>query len=38
MTGPELGREPYVNLATFRKSGKEVWTPVWIPNRRQILR
>jgi PPOX class probable F420-dependent enzyme len=25
-----LGRESYVNLATFRKSGKEVWTPVWI--------
>jgi PPOX class probable F420-dependent enzyme len=26
----ELGRERYVNLATFRKSGKEVRTPVWI--------
>jgi PPOX class probable F420-dependent enzyme len=25
-----LGRERYVNLATFRKSGKEVRTPVWI--------
>lgn len=25
-----LGRATYVNLATFRKSGKEVRTPVWI--------
>lgn len=23
-------REPYVNLATYRKSGAEVCTPVWI--------
>lgn len=26
----DLGRESYVSLATFRKSGKEVRTPVWI--------
>ena len=26
----DLGHERYVNLATFRKSGKEVRTPVWI--------
>lgn len=25
-----LGRETYVSLATFRKNGKEVLTPVWI--------
>ena len=25
-----LGDERYVNLATFRKNGKEVRTPVWI--------
>jgi len=25
-----LGRESYVSLATFRKSGKEIRTPVWI--------
>lgn len=30
MTSAELGRETYVNLSTFRKTGKEVWTPVWI--------
>ena len=30
MSREELGRERYVNLATFRKSGKEVRTPVWI--------
>lgn len=30
MTSQDLGRETYVNLSTFRKSGKEVWTPVWI--------
>jgi len=26
----ELGRETYVNLATFRRSGAAVRTPVWI--------
>lgn len=26
----ELGRETYVSLATFRRSGAEVRTPVWI--------
>jgi len=26
----DLGRETYVNLATFRRSGAEVRTPVWI--------
>jgi len=26
----ELGRERYVSLATFRKNGKEVRTPVWV--------
>ncbi len=25
-----LGDEAYVNLATFRKSGREVRTPVWV--------
>ena len=30
MSRESLGRERYVNLATFRKSGKEVRTPVWI--------
>ena len=30
MTREELGEERYVNLATFRKSGREVRTPVWI--------
>jgi PPOX class probable F420-dependent enzyme len=25
-----LGRERYVNLATFRRSGHEVQTPVWV--------
>lgn len=25
-----LGRETYVSLASFRKSGKEVRTPVWV--------
>ena len=30
MTSADLGRESYVNLATFRKTGKEVWTPVWL--------
>lgn len=25
-----LARERYVNLATLRRTGKEVWTPVWI--------
>ncbi len=30
MTREELGAERYVNLATFRKSGREVRTPVWI--------
>lgn len=25
----ELDREPYVSLVTFRKSGREVATPVW---------
>lgn len=30
MTSTELGGESYVNLATFRKTGKEVRTPVWI--------
>jgi PPOX class probable F420-dependent enzyme len=26
----ELGRESYVNLASFRRDGREVRTPVWI--------
>ena len=26
----DLGSERYVNLATFRKNGREVRTPVWI--------
>jgi len=26
----DLGRESYVSLATFRRSGAEVQTPVWI--------
>jgi len=30
VTHEELGRQTYVNLATFRKNGKEVRTPVWI--------
>ena len=30
MTSEALGRESYVNLATFRKTGEEVRTPVWI--------
>lgn len=31
MPGPvDPAREPYVNLATYRKSGAEVRTPVWI--------
>jgi len=30
MTREKLGDERYVNLATFRKSGREVRTPVWI--------
>jgi len=30
MTSQPLGQETYVNLSTFRKNGKEVWTPVWI--------
>lgn len=29
MTPNELARERYVNLATFRKSGAEVKTPIW---------
>ena len=28
-TAEELGRAPYVSLATFRKSGVAVRTPVW---------
>ncbi len=30
MTREQLGRERYVNLATFRRDGREVRTPVWI--------
>jgi PPOX class probable F420-dependent enzyme len=30
MSDPKIGRERYVNLGTFRRSGKEVPTPVWI--------
>lgn len=30
MTGFDPAWEPYVNLATYRKSGVEVCTPVWI--------
>ena len=26
----ELGQETYVNLATFRRNGKSVETPVWV--------
>ena len=26
----DLGRERYVNLATFRRNGSEVRTPVWV--------
>ena len=29
MTPHQLGRERYLNLATFRKSGDEVKTPIW---------
>ena len=29
MTPHDLARERYVNLATFRKSGAEVKTPIW---------
>jgi PPOX class probable F420-dependent enzyme len=29
VTPNELARERYVNLATFRKSGAEVKTPIW---------
>ena len=29
MAFPTLEREKYISLATFRKSGKEVATPVW---------
>ncbi len=29
MTPHELARERYVNLATFRRSGAEVKTPIW---------
>ena len=29
MTPHELSRERYVNLATYRKSGAEVKTPIW---------
>ena len=29
MTPHELARERYVNLATFRKNGAEVKTPIW---------
>ena len=30
MTREDLGRERYVNLATTRRNGREVRTPVWI--------
>jgi PPOX class probable F420-dependent enzyme len=30
LTLDDLGRERYVNLATFRRDGREVRTPVWI--------
>jgi PPOX class probable F420-dependent enzyme len=30
MSDDELARERYVNLATFRRDGREVRTPVWI--------
>ena len=30
MTADELGRQRYVNLASFRRDGREVRTPVWI--------
>jgi PPOX class probable F420-dependent enzyme len=30
MGARDLGSERYVNLATFRKNGREVRTPVWI--------
>jgi PPOX class probable F420-dependent enzyme len=30
MTQEELGRARYVNLATLRRNGREVRTPVWI--------
>lgn len=29
-TAFDPGREPYVSLATFRRDGREVRTPVWI--------
>ncbi len=30
MSAEKLGRETYVNLATFRRDGRAVRTPVWI--------
>ncbi len=30
MTSEQLGNESYVNLASTRKTGKEVRTPVWV--------
>jgi PPOX class probable F420-dependent enzyme len=30
MTSQDIGNETYANLSTFRKTGKEVWTPVWL--------
>ena len=37
MTQEELGRARYVNLATFRRSGREVRTPVWIAPAGDVL-
>ncbi len=37
MTREELGALRYVNLATFRKSGREVCTPVWIASEGEKL-
>lgn len=30
ITASRLGREPYVSLASFRRNGRAVETPVWI--------
>ena len=32
-TTRKLGREPYVSLATFRRDGRAVETPVWVAER-----
>ena len=34
---PELQGQKYISLATFRKSGAAVWTPVWFGEKRDSL-